>query len=57
MPQDIQGLDEYIATPATRLSNPFANPSWMKMLLVALVYFACAYFSRLVNLPEYYNLF
>ncbi|WP_170841768.1 ATP-binding protein [Nitrosomonas aestuarii] len=27
------------------------------MLLVALVYFACAYFSRLVNLPEYYNLF
>ncbi|PTN12264.1 ATP-binding protein [Nitrosomonas aestuarii] len=57
MPQDIQGLDEYIATPATRLSNPFANPSWMKMLLVALVYFACAYFSRLVNLPDYYNLF
>ncbi|SFL38229.1 hypothetical protein SAMN05216302_10734, partial [Nitrosomonas aestuarii] len=57
MPKVIQSLAQHIVTPATRLSNHFANASWMKMLLVALVYFACAYFSRLVNLPEYYNLF
>ncbi|SEN30438.1 ATP-binding protein [Nitrosomonas marina] len=58
MEKDILKLDQGTLGPRAKLSCFLARffPS-KKTLLIALIYFTCAYFTRLFNFTEYYNVF
>lgn len=51
-----QNTDENIITSEVKLSGYLLNPSWMHMLIAALAYFALAYFSTRLDIPDRYNL-